>query len=205
MTVGGGQRILHEILRMDGVWCACGSNILRVCGACLAHIGPRVAAVTIRRRYYTLQALALVKLRVIVMCWMLVAAVRMLFVMLRRMLLMMLTCSSAGGVRPNAHVHPCIRGITRSYVSVVISGPGDRRTAEACLDAHGESLTLIQGKVMVQVMMVVSRFRRRINASWLSVTNRVFHKGVHVVHADSKHQGIGKMSRLVISKKHDRG
>lgn len=56
-------------------------------------------------------------------------------------------------------------------------------------EGHRKALMLIKRMVvLMQMMVVVSRFRSRISTGTRSVTNGVFHKGVHVVHADRRHE-----------------
>lgn len=132
-----------------------------------------------------------------------VAVVRLLMLLLLMMmrmgmLLMMLGCPY-GPVHSftGAPVQPPIPGVTRSACAAVASSPvneswrsGGSRVEGA--GGHREALMLIQRMVVVMQMMmvvVVSRFRRRISAGARSVTNRVFHKRVHVVHAGRRHGG----------------
>lgn len=131
-----------------------------------------------------------------------VAVVRLLMLLLLMMMMMgmllMMFGRPCGPVRSSISsgpVQPPVPGVTRSPAAVtsrLVNGSwraGGSRVEGA--GGHREALMLIQRVVVVMQMMVVvvSRFRRRISAGPRSVTNGVFHKRVHVVHADRRHGG----------------
>ena len=176
MVVGGGHRILHEVLRVERVLGA----VIRVCGAGLRAVGRAVCAAV--RRQSPALCLEVRK--------MMVAVVLMLFwlmVMLRHPRASV-RVTAAAAVTPGAVNGSCRAGGAR------VEGPGGHREALLVL------LLLLQRKVvqrmrrvrMVVVVMVVvvSRFRRRVRTGARSVADGVFHKGVHVVHADRSVDGV---------------
>ena len=172
---------------MDGAgWARC-CDILRASGARLLRIGSAAAA-AIRRRRPTLQALGLVKVRVVII----VLLMLLLLVKMMRMLLVMLgrPCASVRSFIPRAPVQAPIPGVSRCTAAAVASRPVDGScragwTRVEGARSHGEALMLIQRMVWVMQMMVVgvvSGFRCGIGTGPRSVTEGVFHKRVHVVH-----------------------
>lgn len=123
---------------------------------------------------------------------MMVAVVCLLMLLL--LVMMMLLGRPCGPVRSStsrAPVQPPIPGVTRCPGAAVTSravngGWRDGVSRVEGAGGHGIDLMLIQGmRMQMMMMMVVSRFRRRISAGPRSVTNGVFHKRVHVVHAQT--------------------
>lgn len=134
--------------------------------------------------------------------WVLMVGIVLMLIVMMRMLLMLARCCCgpvlpcADRLRSGAPVHPSIHGAARSLCTAINPGPGNSGAGEARMEGaggHGESLMLIQREgvvmeVMMMMMVVVSRFRRSISrSSPRSITDGVFHIGVHVVHAELKH------------------
>lgn len=123
-----------------------------------------------------------------------VANVRLLVLWLFRMMLMLLMMLGhpCGRKLPRAPIQSCVLCVNRSHGTAVPSHPfnGSRRAGGPDVEGagvHREALMLIQRMVMQMVMiMVVAGFGRSISARPRQVTNGVFHKRVHVVHADSQ-------------------
>lgn len=121
-----------------------------------------------------------------------VSLLMLLLLMMVRMLLVMLARLRGTCTGP---VQPPVPGVSRSLGAAVTSRPGgngSRRAGRSGVEGAGgdrEALVLIQRVVVVVVQMVVvvvSRFGRRVSGGARPVTDGVFHKGVHVVHAEAE-------------------
>lgn len=138
----------------------------------------------------------------------------LLFWEMMGMLVVMLAHSRAAvsSFVPRGAVESRIRVIRRSRGAAVsprsVSGRwGDGRSGVEGARRYGEALMLIQRvmgvmQVMVMMMMiVVSRFRHRVSAGPWSVTDAVFHKRVHVVHAERMRCAQETARKKITSKK----
>ena len=195
MIVGGGHGLLHEVLRVRGVGWARRGHVLRVRGTHLTRVGPGggVIPVVVGMQYPALHALRLVQVMV-------VAAVRLLVLFMVMGMLVGRACGRVDSFHPGAgsgaRVQPPIPGVTRAVPSRSIHcsrGGGGARVEAA--GGHREALGLVQGMVEVMqmvVVVVVRGFGRRVGAGARAVTKGVFHKRVHVVHADRGTVGLGQ-------------
>lgn len=124
-----------------------------------------------------------------------IAALLMLLLLMNMMgmLLMMLgrPCGPVRSFISGTPVQPPIPGVSRSPGAAITSrSVNGWRAGWSRLEGAGgrrEALLLIQRmmgvmQMMMMMVVVVSRFRHRISAGSRSVTDGVFHKGVHVVH-----------------------
>lgn len=178
-------------MRVDGV----GGSIFRVPCARLARVRAAAAAVIKMTQSSALDSLSLVEMRrIIAVLFMLL----LLWEMVRMLVMMLAHCGAiVSSLISGGPIESRIRIISRSGGAAVSprSVNGRRRDAWSRVEgarSYGEALMLIQRvmgvrQVMVMMKIVVSRFRHRVSAGPWSVTDAVFHKRVHVVHAERMH------------------
>lgn len=162
MIVRGSHRLIHEILRVNGVRGAGRGDVVRICSACLTRVGPGVTAipVIIGLQY---SALGLVKVRM-----MMVAGVRLLMLLLLMVLMMMKWTLLMMLGRPHGPVHsntarapygapvqPSIPGVHHAVTSRPIGwrwGASGPRVEGG--GGHREALVLVQWVGMVMQVVV---------------------------------------------------